>query len=313
MAERGMGRGLAAILQVSGQHGDRPELREISIELVEPNPSQPRRRFDEEALDALAASLAENGVLQPILVRPRDGRPLRAGRRRAPLARGAARGARGASRDRRASRRRVVARGGDRREHGARGPQPGRGGARRRRPGRGARAHARGGRPPGRPQPRRRVEPAAPARPAGRRADAARVRSHHRGPRPRRAARRGRGRTAPARQGRGRRRLVGPRHRGPRAQGQRGPRLARTGAPAPHPDQVAACEEIAETLALALGREVRVRPRGTAYKVEFAVDGPGRRAGSSRCACGASRSPDRRPGRRPRYTARSQRAISSVG
>lgn len=73
MAERGMGRGLAAILQVSGQHGDRPELREISIELVEPNPSQPRRRFDEEALDALAASLAENGVLQPILVRPRDG------------------------------------------------------------------------------------------------------------------------------------------------------------------------------------------------------------------------------------------------
>ena len=73
MAERGMGRGLAAILQVSGQHGDRPELRDISIELVEPNPSQPRRRFDEDALDALAASLTENGVLQPILVRPLDG------------------------------------------------------------------------------------------------------------------------------------------------------------------------------------------------------------------------------------------------
>jgi len=73
VAERGMGRGLAAILQVSGQHGDRPELREISIELVEPNPSQPRRRFDEDALDALAASLSENGVLQPVLVRPREG------------------------------------------------------------------------------------------------------------------------------------------------------------------------------------------------------------------------------------------------
>lgn len=73
MAERGMGRGLAAILQVSGQHGDRPELREISIELVEPNPAQPRRRFDEAALDALAASLTENGVLQPVLVRPREG------------------------------------------------------------------------------------------------------------------------------------------------------------------------------------------------------------------------------------------------
>lgn len=73
MAERGMGRGLAAILQVSGQHGDRPELREIAIELVEPNPSQPRRRFDEAALDALAESLSENGVLQPVLVRPREG------------------------------------------------------------------------------------------------------------------------------------------------------------------------------------------------------------------------------------------------
>ncbi len=73
MAERGMGRGLAAILQVSGQHGDRPELREIAIELVEPNPRQPRRRFDEEALEALALSLAENGVIQPVLVRPREG------------------------------------------------------------------------------------------------------------------------------------------------------------------------------------------------------------------------------------------------
>jgi hypothetical protein len=40
-----------------------------------------------------------------------------------------------------------------------------------------------------------------------------------------------------------------------------------------HPEQVAACEEIAETLALVLGREVRVRPRGTTYKVEFGVAG----------------------------------------
>ena len=73
MAERGMGRGLAAILQVSGQHGDRPELRDIAIELIEPNPNQPRRRFDEAALQALAGSLAEQGVLQPILVRPLPG------------------------------------------------------------------------------------------------------------------------------------------------------------------------------------------------------------------------------------------------
>ncbi len=73
MAERGMGRGLAAIMQVSGQHGDRPELREISIELVRPGEHQPRRRFDQEALEALAGSIGEQGVLQPVLVRPLAG------------------------------------------------------------------------------------------------------------------------------------------------------------------------------------------------------------------------------------------------
>ena len=73
MAERGMGRGLAAIMQVSGQHGDRPEFRDISIELVRPGEHQPRRRFDQEALEALAGSIAEQGVLQPVLVRPLAG------------------------------------------------------------------------------------------------------------------------------------------------------------------------------------------------------------------------------------------------
>jgi ParB family chromosome partitioning protein len=68
-----MGRGLAAILQVSGEHGDRPELREVPVELIAPNPAQPRRRFDEAALEALADSLRENGVLQPVLVRPVSG------------------------------------------------------------------------------------------------------------------------------------------------------------------------------------------------------------------------------------------------
>ncbi len=74
MAERrGMGRGLAAILSVAP--GDEPEseLRELAIELIEPNPRQPRERFDEDALVALAGSLRERGVLQPVLVRPRPG------------------------------------------------------------------------------------------------------------------------------------------------------------------------------------------------------------------------------------------------
>ena len=76
MAEpkRGMGRGLAAILAVADEGArERAELREVAVELIAPNPSQPRRRFDEEALEALADSLRERGVLQPVLVRPRAG------------------------------------------------------------------------------------------------------------------------------------------------------------------------------------------------------------------------------------------------
>jgi ParB family chromosome partitioning protein len=52
---------------------DDEELRELPIELIAPNPKQPRRRFDEESLQALACSLGERGVLQPVLVRPRPG------------------------------------------------------------------------------------------------------------------------------------------------------------------------------------------------------------------------------------------------
>jgi ParB family chromosome partitioning protein len=46
------------------------ELRELPVELVVPNPSQPRRHFDDEALKTLADSVSERGVLQPVLVRP---------------------------------------------------------------------------------------------------------------------------------------------------------------------------------------------------------------------------------------------------
>jgi ParB family chromosome partitioning protein len=49
------------------------ELRQLPIELICANPNQPRQRFDDEALAALAASLADNGVLQPVLVRPIPG------------------------------------------------------------------------------------------------------------------------------------------------------------------------------------------------------------------------------------------------
>jgi ParB family chromosome partitioning protein len=71
---RGIGRGLAAILAVSEPaEGEADELREISVELIAPNPRQPRRHFDPQALAGLADSLGSRGVLQPVLVRPKAG------------------------------------------------------------------------------------------------------------------------------------------------------------------------------------------------------------------------------------------------
>jgi ParB family chromosome partitioning protein len=69
---RGMGKGLAAILAASPRE-EPEELRQLAVETIGPNPNQPRRHFDEEALTALAASLEARGVLQPVLVRPLAG------------------------------------------------------------------------------------------------------------------------------------------------------------------------------------------------------------------------------------------------
>jgi len=46
-----------------------PELEHVPVSLIDPDPGQPRTRFDQEALDGLARSLREVGQLQPILVR----------------------------------------------------------------------------------------------------------------------------------------------------------------------------------------------------------------------------------------------------
>jgi ParB family chromosome partitioning protein len=66
---RGMGRGLAAILPESSGES-LGELRELPVELVKPNPKQPRTRFDPDALAGLTASIETSGVVQPLLVRP---------------------------------------------------------------------------------------------------------------------------------------------------------------------------------------------------------------------------------------------------
>src|SRR5438045_1217407 len=58
-------------------------LRDIPIAEIRANPAQPRRRFDESALAALADSIRERGVVQPVIVRPvEDGYELVAGERR---------------------------------------------------------------------------------------------------------------------------------------------------------------------------------------------------------------------------------------
>src|SRR4051812_37922342 len=69
-----MGRGLAAILPGSSRIDDaEPALRQIPVDLVRPNPDQPRKEFNGESLLALAESIEAKGVLQPLVVRALPG------------------------------------------------------------------------------------------------------------------------------------------------------------------------------------------------------------------------------------------------
>src|ERR1051326_5805990 len=67
MTRRALGRGLSALLSDSSSQGD--ELLEIDIDLIDPNPTQPRSRFSEAKLDELAQSIKANGLVQPIILR----------------------------------------------------------------------------------------------------------------------------------------------------------------------------------------------------------------------------------------------------
>jgi len=77
---RGLGRGLEVLLG----EGSLPELLHLPVETIHPNPRQPRKRFEPEAAEGLAASIRLQGVLQPIVVRRRGdgGFELIAGERR---------------------------------------------------------------------------------------------------------------------------------------------------------------------------------------------------------------------------------------
>jgi ParB family chromosome partitioning protein len=77
---RGLGRGLEVLLGGDGE----PQLAHLPVQMIHPNPRQPRRRFDGEATSGLADSIRAQGVVQPVLVRLRDagGYELIAGERR---------------------------------------------------------------------------------------------------------------------------------------------------------------------------------------------------------------------------------------
>jgi ParB family transcriptional regulator, chromosome partitioning protein len=72
---RQLGRGLAALFgEAEGEAVAEPAMqRRVPIELIRPGAFQPRRRFAEDELDALAQSIREKGILQALLVRPIDG------------------------------------------------------------------------------------------------------------------------------------------------------------------------------------------------------------------------------------------------
>jgi len=77
--KRGLGRGLSSLLgevareqPIAGEAPRAAGVQMLPVAQIVPNPDQPRRHFDEEALNELAASLTQRGLIQPIVVRPRD-------------------------------------------------------------------------------------------------------------------------------------------------------------------------------------------------------------------------------------------------
>jgi ParB family chromosome partitioning protein len=85
--KRGLGRGLSALIPTAAepltqtvQHSSQ---KEIAVDRITPSPFQPRRTFDEAKIDELAASIRNQGIIQPLVVRPMgDGFELIAGERR---------------------------------------------------------------------------------------------------------------------------------------------------------------------------------------------------------------------------------------
>lgn len=77
---RGLGRGLSALMSDvnveqtgASSGGPAKSVQTVPIEMVDPNPEQPRKSFGQEEMNDLVSSIREKGIIQPLIVRPRDG------------------------------------------------------------------------------------------------------------------------------------------------------------------------------------------------------------------------------------------------
>jgi ParB family chromosome partitioning protein len=85
---RGLGKGLQALIPTESEGGREQESNLIALALIDPNPFQPRRSFDEEQMAELVQSIRQHGVVQPVVLRQRGTRyQLVAGERRCRAAR----------------------------------------------------------------------------------------------------------------------------------------------------------------------------------------------------------------------------------
>jgi ParB family transcriptional regulator, chromosome partitioning protein len=69
MTRRALGRGLSALLSDSAPAPQGEDIHDVDIDLIDPNPDQPRSRFKEDKLEELAQSIRANGLVQPVLLR----------------------------------------------------------------------------------------------------------------------------------------------------------------------------------------------------------------------------------------------------
>jgi len=87
MQKKGLGRGLSALIPVAAEPRTEPKQEnsqfEVAVERIVPSPLQPRRAFDETKIEELASSIRNQGIIQPLVVRPNgDQFELIAGERR---------------------------------------------------------------------------------------------------------------------------------------------------------------------------------------------------------------------------------------